>query len=130
MRLSFIAFLFLSYLSCRKEEPRIDITEFFYKYLTCDSIISIADGVETVKIKGRNTGSDLKIDAKNYTIYSSPLQELSYTIRKSRIYYWKKNVDQHQGDFMKIKSKEGKHLVLEHKDIVSKKIERYYYTSE
>lgn len=131
MRFFFMAFLFLCVLSCRKEELTINIDDFIGKYLTCDSIKSIAGGRETITIKGRNTGFDIKLDGvKFYIIYSNPPQELFYKMRNPRIYYWKKNSDPRKGDFVKIISKEGKHLIIEHKDIVTKNLTHYYYTSE
>ncbi|MDB5248196.1 MAG: hypothetical protein JWQ40_2590 [Segetibacter sp.] len=131
MRLLIMVFLLSFFLACRKEDPVIDIDPLIGKYLTCDSIRTIVNGNETVTIKGRGTGSDVVFDsAKVYTIFSTPQQNFFYGIKNPKIYYWKRGLSVHDGDYLKIKSKEGKKIVFEHKDIVTRRLDIYYHTAQ
>jgi hypothetical protein len=119
-------------IGCSKTSPvGIQIPEFIGKYLICDSVKIIDNSSTKVIVKGKGTGLDIRFDSASVlTVYSNPQKEFYYGIRYSKIYFWPKNVNMHEGDYYKIGLKEGRHLNLEHKDLATGKIDLFYFSIE
>lgn len=142
MKVPLIAFFIISGItSCKKENFVFDFSRFKNRYLVCDSLRILNEGVDKTIILGRGTGYDAKF-SDTYTIYSNPVKTFSYSdpanIRFSeykdqqyaKIYFYTPGTDFHLGDYLIIEAEANEHLILLHKDVRTKEQIRYYYTAD
>lgn len=130
MKILFPILLIAFFISCRKEEPEVNIDNLKGKYLVCDSIKTTTNGKVSVIVKGIGTGEDIKIDTNRVlTIYSIPNKVYSYRLRGINLYFWTKGTDPHAGDYYVIYNKTATKVELEIENKAADNYVRYYFTA-
>ncbi len=129
MKILFPILLIAFLISCKKEEPVVDIENIKGKYLVCDSIKTTQGGKASVSVKGIGTGADIMIDTNRIlTIYTTPNKLYSYRLRGINLYFWTKGTDPHAGDYYVIYNKTASKVEMEIEDKADDNYVRYYFT--
>lgn len=116
-------------LACKREIPSLTVLDLRKKLLICDSVQITRNGETTTEVMGKGKGLDMMFTT-DLTIYSNPETIYKYTVINSKIYFWRKDQDMHEGDYYLIVFRTQNRVNLLHKDREKDEESLYFYTAE